>query len=138
MLCMHIGGFLNNSDNDSYKNNISLLSSSAILYYFTGCPVYNPPLRGATTCYLNSTVNLMFCSVYCDHNFEFLATPHNPYFCGPTTEFQWIDATQRPNVFPECTGKSLTQTVGLVYICTLADICTDKRHDHPHYYKKVL
>ena len=96
----------------SHKSTMVVCLSRPLLIIL-GCPVYDPPLRGATTCYLNSTINLMFCSVYCDHNFEFLSTPHNPYFCGPSTNFQWVDATDRLNVFPECTGNPKSQTLGI-------------------------
>lgn len=74
----------------------------------TGCPVYEPPLRGATACYLNSSVTLMYCHVYCDHNFEFLSTPTNPYSCGPSTNFNWLDVTGKLGTFPECTAHRLT------------------------------
>jgi hypothetical protein len=51
----------------------------------------------------------MYCQVYCDHNFEFLTTPQNPYSCGPTTNFQWLDVTGRLiTTFPECTAHRIT------------------------------
>ncbi|XP_064403958.1 uncharacterized protein LOC135349355 [Halichondria panicea] len=70
----------------------------------SGCPVLSPPTRGAYACLRSPTA--IYCSVLCDHRFEFSSSPRNPYYCGEATLFNWRDY---PNgairtSLPECTG----------------------------------
>ena len=70
----------------------------------TGCAQFEPPVRGAFVCLRQPTI--IYCSVLCDHRFEFFTTPRNPYRCGEETGFLWVDVTgdvQRE--LPRCTGQ---------------------------------
>ena len=75
----------------------------------SGCEQFEPPIRGAFLCLRQPTI--IYCSVLCDHRFEFFTTPHNPYFCGEETGFLWVDVTGTvvEGELPRCTGQS---TVG--------------------------
>ena len=69
-----------------------------------GCQVFLPPTRGAFMCLRNSSI--IYCSVLCDHRFEFSSTPFNPYLCGEETQFNWMDfAGFIHTTLPDCTGK---------------------------------
>lgn len=69
----------------------------------TGCPIFEPPTRGAFVCL--RIADIIYCSVLCDHRFEFSSNPINPYSCGESTGFEWLDAVGNPrNQLPDCTG----------------------------------
>lgn len=69
-----------------------------------GCPVLAPPMKGALVCL--RTVDVMYCSVYCDNLFEFASTPLNPYFCGACSNYKWTSyvTMQTFTELPRCTG----------------------------------
>ena len=70
-----------------------------------GCEVFSPPTRGAFAC-LRSPETI-YCTVLCDHRFEFSSTPNNPYYCGQETGFNWRvfpDGLIQQSL-PECTGQ---------------------------------
>ena len=61
--------------------------------------------------YLSKT-DIAYCSVYCDHRFEFNDVPRNPYQCGNSTNFQWRDGSGRIfDELPKCTGMYYWQCV---------------------------
>ena len=71
---------------------------------FQGCPVFEPPSRGAFVCLLEGDA-VIYCSVFCDRRYEFSSTPLNPYTCGAPTHFRWIDVTNKTHPeLPKCTG----------------------------------
>ena len=77
---------------------------SALIMYTTGCPIFEPPTRGGFVCIRNP--DIIYCSVYCDHRFEFNFSPRNPYFCGNSSEYQWMDFSGETHTqLPRCTGK---------------------------------
>jgi len=69
-----------------------------------GCPVFEPPARGAFACLLVGDA-VIYCSVYCESRYEFSSTPLNPYTCGAPTRLRWIDFTNQTHPeLPKCTG----------------------------------
>lgn len=69
-----------------------------------GCPVFEPPARGAFVCILEGDA-VIYCSVYCENRYEFSTTPLNPYRCGIITRFAWTDFTNETHQeLPRCTG----------------------------------
>lgn len=93
-------------------NDGNCISPIYILLLLTiGCPVLEPPTRGAHVCLTISDV--IYCSVYCDHLFEFSDVPRNPYQCGSSTNFLWRDGSgHNLTDLPKCTGTCM-------YYCTL-------------------
>lgn len=83
-----------------------MLKRVACIFIIThqGCPVFEPPARGAFVCILVDSA-IIYCSVYCENLYEFSATPLNPYFCGTITRFAWTDFTNVTHQeLPKCTG----------------------------------
>ena len=69
-----------------------------------GCPVFLPPQRGAFAC-ISMGQLVIFCSVLCDDTSEFNTAPFNPFSCGVTTEFEWVDSTNFTYTrLPMCSG----------------------------------
>ena len=73
-----------------------------------GCPVFQPPTRGAHVCL--RVEEAIYCNVYCDHRFEFSDIPLNPYWCGSPTGLEWRKfprGSKRVNDLPRCTGMTV-------------------------------
>lgn len=95
-----------------------MLKRVACIFIIThqGCPVFEPPARGAFVCILVDSA-IIYCSVYCENLYEFSATPLNPYFCGTITRFAWTDFTNVTHQeLPKCTGWC-NHTYAYVVIC---------------------
>ena len=77
---------------------------AVVVYCVIGCEQFKPPIRGAFVCLRKPSI--IYCSVLCDHRFEFSSTPVNPYFCGEETGFLWKNGASAniTDGLPNCTG----------------------------------
>jgi len=66
----------------------------------------DPPKSGAFVCTSVETQVQIYCSVMCTPSSEFSSYPSNPYTCGVSTEFLWVNFFNESfNQLPQCNGK---------------------------------